>query len=232
MALERQITLKTNITKPIDVEVDNFLTNNEVDPAAIQIVIDENSSMKRACLIFAERSELKKLYEKQGRTYSDLDAVTYCHTKDIMVTRGGDIDSEVNAFLSNEDISIISISNYMTPTYQGTFILYVDLPEQKKKMEEKQLEVAKMQEEMAQRLASEAVKNVDLETNDTVERYAEKSDEIPDSQSENTDNENIRTAGLMQIKGEVKEPEVTVTTTTTEQDAVVDTGKKKRFGRK
>lgn len=232
MALERQVTLKTNITKSIDTEVENFLANNEIDPAAIQIVIDESMSTKRVHLIYAERASLKEVYEKQGRTYSDLDAVTYCHTKDIMVVRGGDIDSEVNQFISNEDISVISISNYVTPTYQGAFILYVDLVEQKKKMEAKQLEVAKMQEEMAKKLASEAVKNVDLETNDTIERYAKKSNDIPDSQSEDSNEDDIKTAGLMQVEGQVKEAKSTVTTTMTEQDTVEDTGKKKRFGRK
>lgn len=232
MALERQVTLKTNITKSIDTEVENFLANNEIDPAAIQIVIDESMSTKRVHLIYAERTSLKEAYEKQGRTYSDLDAVTYCHTKDIMVVRGGDIDSEVNQFISNEDISVISISNYVTPTYQGAFILYVDLVEQKKKMEAKQLEVAKMQEEMAKKLASEAVKNVDLETNDTIERYAKKSNDIPDSQSEGSNEDDIKTAGLMQVKGQVEKSESTVTTTMTEQDTVEDTGKKKRFGRK
>ena len=62
MALERQVTLKTNITKSIDTEVENFLANNEIDPAAIQIVIDESMSTKRVHLIYAERASLKEVY--------------------------------------------------------------------------------------------------------------------------------------------------------------------------
>ena len=208
MALERQKTIKVNLTKPIDTEIEDFLKNNEIDPAAIQIVIDENGSSKKAHLIYANREDLKKKYEEQGRTYSDLDAVTYCHVKDISVNRGGNIDNEVNAFLTNENISAISISNYITQVTEGTVILYIDLVEQQKKMKAKQEEVMKKQEELAQKLASKAVKNVDLETNDIVEKYAS----VPEDDS-NT------------IAEETEEipPETTKEETTT---------KKKKFGKR
>ena len=40
MALEKQITFKTNVTKTIDAEIEEYLRTAEVDPAAIQVVID------------------------------------------------------------------------------------------------------------------------------------------------------------------------------------------------
>lgn len=177
MALERQKTIKVNLTKPIDSEIEEFLKNNEIDPAAIQIVIDSNGSTKRAHLIYANREDLKKKYEEQGRVYSDLDAVTYCHVKDISVNRGGSIDDEINSFLTNDNISAISISNYITQVSEGAVILYIDLPEQQEKMKAKQEEIMKQQEELANKLASEAVKDVDLETNDTIEKYASVTDD-------------------------------------------------------
>ena len=148
------------------------------------------------------------MYEEQGRTYSDSDAVTFCHTKDIFFPRGRNIDSDINNFVSNKDIAVISISNYVTPNYVGALILYIDVIEQQKKMEAKQLEVAKMQEEI-------------------VEKY----DGILGAE-DNQDEQNTKTAGLMQVNGEVKEPESTVTTIMSEQETVIDGKKKKRFWRK
>ena len=235
MALERQITIEVNFGDALDSKIEDFLKNNEIDPAALQIVVDRDGGKKKAHLIYAERKDLKEVYEKQGRTYSDLDAVTFCHTKDIFVPRGTNLDNEVNNFVSNKDIAVISISNYVTPVNTGAVVLYIDTIEQKEKMEAKQAEIMKMQEEMAQKLASQAVKDVDLGTNETIEKYAEKSDDMPEQIEKNTDEQQeIRTAGLMQVEGQVKEPEATVTTvmSESEQDIVVDAGKKKRFGRK
>lgn len=227
MALERQVTIEANFAEPLDSKIEDFLRNNEVDPAAVQIVVDKDAGKKKAHLIYAERKNLKKMYEEQGRTYSDSDAVTFCHTKDIFFPRGRNIDSDINNFVSNKDIAVISISNYVTPNYVGALILYIDVIEQQKKMEAKQLEVAKMQEEIARKLASEAVKDGNLETNDVVEKY----DGILGAE-DNQDEQNTKTAGLMQVNGEVKEPESTVTTIMSEQETVIDGKKKKRFGRK
>lgn len=176
MALERQITFKTNVTKTIDVEIENYLQTAEVDPAAIQVVIDGGNGVKTATLTYGSREAIKAVYEQQGRTYSNADAVTYCHVKDIILPFTGDLDEEVNNFLSDDNVSAISISRYFTPVNQGAFILYINITEQKEKVDEKRAEVEKAQEELAQKLATKAVKDVELNTDETVEKYADMTD--------------------------------------------------------
>lgn len=174
MAIERQQTFKSNVTKPLDEEVNNYLQNNEVDPAMIQIVIDGGNGVKTATLTYGDRELLKKLYKEKGRTYSDSDKVDYVHAKDIILPFTSNLDEAVNAFISDENISVLSISRYFTLANQGAFILYIDLAQQKVKFEEKQKEMAAAQEKMAKELAQQAVKDVDISTtNDTTDKYAE-----------------------------------------------------------
>lgn len=174
MAIERQQTFKSNVTKPLDEEVNNYLQNNEVDPAMIQVVIDGGNGVKTATLTYGDRELLKKLYEEKGRTYSDSDKVNYVHAKDIILPFTSNLDEAVNAFISDENISVLSISRYFTLANQGAFILYIDLAQQKVKFEEKQKEMAAAQEKMAKELAQQAVKDVDISTtNDTTDKYAE-----------------------------------------------------------
>lgn len=230
MALERQITFKTGVAETIDTIVEEYLRNNEVDPAAIQVVIDAGTGTKTATLTYGSRDAIRKAYENQGRTYSDADAVTYCHVKDIILPFGKDLDEEVNNFLSDDNVSALSISRYFTLANQGAFILYINLEEQKAKLKEKEEEVKKVQEEMAQKLAQSAVKDTDLNTNDAIEKYAEMSE-----QSE------VRTAGLSQVEGEVSEASFKTTTASENQESkVVDMksadaeakAKNKKFWRK
>lgn len=187
MALEKQITFKTNVTKTIDAEIEEYLRTAEVDPAAIQIVIDGGNGVKTATLTYGSREDIKAVYEQQGRTYSNADAVTYCHVKDIILPFTGDLDKEVNDFLMDADISAISITRYFTLANQGAFIFYINLAEQKAKIEEKKAEVAEAQEKMAQELARNAVKDVELNTDDTVEKYAEMTEQQDEGKCENCD---------------------------------------------
>lgn len=191
MAIERQQTFKSNVTKPLDEEVNNYLQNNEVDPAMIQIVIDGGNGVKTATLTYGDRELLKKLYKEKGRTYSDSDKVDYVHAKDIILPFTSNLDEAVNAFISDENISVLSISRYFTLANQGAFILYIDLAQQKVKFEEKQKEMAAAQEKMAKELAQQAVKDVDISTtNDTTDKYAEMlTEEIHEDTTETTKDE-------------------------------------------
>lgn len=191
MAIERQQTFKSNVTKPLDEEVNNYLQNNEVDPAMIQIVIDGGNGVKTATLTYGDRELLKKLYKEKGRTYSDSDKVDYVHAKDIILPFTSNLDEAVNAFISDENISVLSISRYFTLANQGAFILYIDLAQQKVKFKEKQKEMAAAQEKMAKELAQQAVKDVDISTtNDTTDKYAEMlTEEIHEDTTETTKDE-------------------------------------------
>lgn len=185
MALERQITFKSNVTKLLDEEINNYLKNNEVDPAMVQVIVDNGNGIKTATLTYADREALKNAYEAQGRKYSDSDKVTYVHAKDIILPFTSDLDKEVNAILSDENISVLSISRYFTLANQGAFILYIDLKEQKIKLEEKHKEMEKAQEELAKKLAQTAVKDVDVDTkNDTTDKYAQMLENTTESASE------------------------------------------------
>jgi hypothetical protein len=230
MALEKQITFRTNVINPIDTEVENFLRSNEVDPAAIQVAIDSGNGVKTVTVTYGNREDIKAAYDKQGRSYSDADAVTYCHVKDIILPFNKDLDAEVNGFLADENISALSISRYFTLANQGAFIFYIDLTEQKEKLTAKQEEIEKARAELAEKLASSAVKDADLDTNDTLEKYSQMSEQIipeettsEESTSEATEIttevsgevEGLVTAGLSQVEGQVAEVETTVSTTQT-----------------
>lgn len=235
MALEKQKTFKTGVAQTIDKEIEEYLKNNEIDPAAIQIAIDNGNGVKTATVIYAEREALKEIYKQQGRTYSDSDAVTYCHVKDIITPFSEDIDIKVNDFVSDENISIISLSRYFTPVNQGVFIFYIDLKEQQKKMEEKQKELEVAKEELAQQLATEAVKDTDLEQNDTVDKYADAIAETGVTATEAMENlkENTEKLGKaleenLQTEVNSKDNKVKVTI----QNSKTKNEKKKLFGKK
>ena len=181
MALERQITFQTNVINTIDGEINNFLKTNAIDPAGIQIVISDALGLKTATLSYGNREEIKAAYETQGRSYSQADEVTYCYVKDIIVPLNSSLDVEVNEFLANENISVISISRYFTAVNKGAFIFYINIKEQKEKAEEKKAEIEKAQEELAQKLAQSAVKDTELDSNDVVEKYSEMSKQSTDS---------------------------------------------------
>ena len=95
------------------------------------------------------------------------------------------------------------------------------MAEQKEKAEAKKEEIEKAREELAQKLATTAVKDVDLDaTNDTLEKYATL------SQNNDTLDDKIEaTAGLAQVEDKVKSPESTATT------ASAEVKKKKIFGK-
>lgn len=177
MALERQITFQVNVNNTIDDKVNQYLKDNEVDPAGVQVVVDGGKGIKTATLSYGSREAIKAAYESQGRQYSDSDAVTYCYAKDIIASSVEELDTKVNEFLSDENVSAISISRYVTVINNGAFIFYVNVAEQKEKMEQKKKEVEKAQEELAQKLATSAVKDVDLDSNETVEKYADMTQE-------------------------------------------------------
>ena len=181
MALERQITFQTNVINTIDDEINNFLKTNAIDPAGIQIVISDALGLKTATLSYGNREEIKAAYEAQGRSYSQADEVTYCYVKDIIVPLNSSLDAEVNEFLANENISVISISRYFTAVNKGALIFYINIEEQKEKAEEKKAEIEKAQEELAQKLAQSAVKDTELDSNDVVEKYSEMSKQSTDS---------------------------------------------------
>ena len=181
MALERQITFQTNVINTIDDEINNFLKTNAIDPAGIQIVISDALGLKTATLSYGNREEIKAAYEAQGRSYSQADEVTYCYVKDIIVPLNSSLDAEVNEFLANENISVISISRYFTAVNKGVLIFYINIEEQKEKAEEKKAEIEKAQEELAQKLAQSAVKDTELDSNDVVEKYSEMSKQSTES---------------------------------------------------
>lgn len=181
MALERQITFQTNVINTIDDEINNFLKTNAIDPAGIQIVISDALGLKTATLSYGNREEIKAAYEAQGRSYSQADEVTYCYVKDIIVPLNSSLDAEVNEFLANENISVISISRYFTAVNKGALIFYINIEEQKEKAEEKKAEIEKAQEELAQKLAQSAVKDTELDSNDVVEKYSEMSKQSTES---------------------------------------------------
>lgn len=181
MALERQITFQTNVINTIDDEINNFLKTNAIDPAGIQIVISDALGLKTATLSYGNREEIKAAYEAQGRNYSQADEVTYCYVKDIIVPLNSSLDAEVNEFLANENISVISISRYFTAVNKGALIFYINIEEQKEKAEEKKAEIEKAQEELAQKLAQSAVKDTELDSNDVVEKYSEMSKQSTES---------------------------------------------------
>lgn len=181
MALERQITFQTNVINTIDDEINNFLKTNAIDPAGIQIVISDALGLKTATLSYGNREEIKAAYEAQGRSYSQADEVTYCYVKDIIVPLNSSLDAEVNEFLANENISVISISRYFTAVNKGALIFYINIEEQKEKAEEKKAEIEKAQEELAQKLAQSAVKDTELDSNDVVEKYSEMSKQSAES---------------------------------------------------
>ena len=181
MALERQITFQTNVINTIDDEINNFLKTNAIDPAGIQIVISDALGLKTATLSYGNREEIKAAYEAQGRSYSQADEVTYCYVKDIIVPLNSSLDAEVNEFLANENISVISISSYFTAVNKGALIFYINIEEQKEKAEEKKAEIEKSQEELAQKLAQSAVKDTELDSNDVVEKYSEMSKQSTES---------------------------------------------------
>ena len=181
MALERQITFQTNVINTIDDEINNFLKTNAIDPAGIQIVISDALGLKTATLSYGNREEIKAAYEAQGRSYSQADEVTYCYVKDIIVPINSSLDAEVNEFLANENISVISISRYFTAVNKGALIFYINIEEQKEKAEEKKAEIEKAQEELAQKLAQSAVKDTELDSNDVVEKYSEMSKQSTES---------------------------------------------------
>ena len=181
MALERQITFQTNVINTIDDEINNFLKTNAIDPAGIQIVISDALGLKTATLSYGNREEIKAAYEAQGRSYSQADEVTYCYVKDIIVPLNSSLDVEVNEFLANENISVISISRYFTAVNKGALIFYINIEEQKEKAEEKKAEIEKAQEELAQKLAQSAVKDTELDSNDVVEKYSEMSKQSTES---------------------------------------------------
>ena len=181
MSLERQITFQTNVINTIDDEINNFLKTNAIDPAGIQIVISDALGLKTATLSYGNREEIKAAYEAQGRSYSQADEVTYCYVKDIIVPLNSSLDAEVNEFLANENISVISISRYFTAVNKGALIFYINIEEQKEKAEEKKAEIEKAQEELAQKLAQSAVKDTELDSNDVVEKYSEMSKQSTES---------------------------------------------------
>lgn len=181
MALERQITFQTNVINTIDDEINNFLKTNAIDPAGIQIVISDALGLKTATLSYGNREEIKAAYEAQGRSYSQADEVTYCYVKDIIVALNSSLDAEVNEFLANENISVISISRYFTAVNKGALIFYINIEEQKEKAEEKKAEIEKAQEELAQKLAQSAVKDTELDGNDVVEKYSKMSKQSTES---------------------------------------------------
>ena len=96
------------------------------------------------------------------------------------------------------------------------------------------MEIEKAREELAQKLATTAVKDVDLNTtNDALEKYATLS-----QNNEPSDEKIETTAGLAQVEGKVENPEYTVATSNTQtiaykevETADVETKKKKRFGK-
>ena len=191
MALERQITFQTNVINTIDDEINNFLKTNAIDPAGIQIVISDALGLKTATLSYGNREEIKAAYEAQGRSYSQADEVTYCYVKDIIVPLNSSLDAEVNEFLANENISVISISRYFTAVNKGALIFYINIEEQKEKAEEKKAEIEKAQEELAQKLAQSAVKDTELDSNDVVEKYSEMSKQSTESvEIKKADNQN------------------------------------------
>ena len=234
MALERQITFQTNVNNTIDSEINKYLKEHAVDPAGIQLVVSDGMGMKFATLSYGNRKDIKAAYDTQGRSYSEADEVTYCYAKDIITPLNGDLDSEVNMFLADENISVVSISRYFTALNKGAFIFYINMTEQKEKAEAKKEEIAKAREELAQKLATTAVKDVDLDTtNDTLEKYATLS-----QNNEPSDEKIETTAGLAQVEGKVENPEYTATTSNTQtiaykevETADVETKKKKRFGK-
>lgn len=220
MALERQITFQTNVINTIDSEINNFLKTNAIDPAGIQIVISDALGLKTATLSYGNREEIKAAYEAQGRSYSEADEVTYCYAKDIITPLNGDLDSEVNAFLTDENISVVSISRYFTALNKGAFIFYINMAEQKEKAEAKKEEIEKAREELAQKLATTAVKDVDLDTtNDTLEKYATLS-----QNNDTLDNKTEVTTELAQVEDKVESPESTTTANT-------EVKKKRIFGK-
>lgn len=220
MALERQITFQTNVINTIDDEINNFLKTNAIDPAGIQIVISDALGLKTATLSYGNRKDIKAAYDTQGRSYSEADEVTYCYAKDIITPLNGDLDSEVNMFLADENISVVSISRYFTALNKGAFIFYINMAEQKEKAEAKKEEIEKAREELAQKLATTAVKDVDLDaTNDTLEKYATL------SQNNDTLDDKIEaTTELAQVEDKVESPESTTTANT-------EVKKKRIFGK-
>lgn len=220
MALERQITFQTNVINTIDDEINNFLKTNAIDPAGIQIVISDALGLKTATLSYGNREEIKAAYEAQGRSYSEADEVTYCYAKDIITPLNGDLDSEVNTFLADENISVVSISRYFTALNKGAFIFYINMAEQKEKAEAKKEEIEKAREELAQKLATTAVKDVDLDTaNDTLEKYATLS-----QNNDTLDEKTEVTTELAQVEDKVESPESTTTANT-------EVKKKRIFGK-
>ncbi|MGN1327081.1 MAG: hypothetical protein ACI4VQ_03280 [Clostridia bacterium] len=239
MALERQITFQTNVINTIDGEINSFLKANAIDPAGVQIVISDALGLKTATLSYGDREEIKAAYEAQGRVYSEADEVTYCYVKDIVVPLNGLLDAEVNEFLSNGNISVISVARYFTAVNKGALIFFIDIEEQKEKAEKKKAEIEKAREELAQKLASQAVKDVSLDTNDAIEKYAGMSEQEP-THTEETSEEIKTTAGLSQVQGEVENPEYTITTANTQtlayrdiknEEIINTTKKKKLFGK-
>lgn len=217
MALERQITFSTGMNNTIDLEVEKYLRENEVDPAAIQVVVDAGRGIKTATLTYGDRESIKKAYEEQGRTYSNSDKVTYCHVKDIIVPFGQNLDNIVNNFFKDTSIGIISVSRYFTPVNQGAFILYIDLNEQKRKSDEKKEEVKKAQEELAQKLAKKAVKDADLKEDETVDKYSQAITDYGVTAEEAAKNATLN----------IEESQVP----TPEEQTTSEEPKKKRFGR-
>lgn len=233
MALERQVTFQTNVINPIDDDINNYLKAHAVDPAGIQLVISDALGLKTATLSYGNRSDIKAAYDAQGRSYSEADEVTYCYVKDIVSVLNGDLDTEVNKFLSNENISVISISRYFTTINKGALIFYINIEEQKEKADAKKEEIEKAREELAQKLASQAVKDVDLNTNDAVEKYSEMSEQ-KSTNIEKSSEEVKTTAGLMQVEGQVKNSEYTTTTASsvTDNSAIQKNVKKSKiFGK-
>lgn len=225
MALERQKTFSTNVNNTIDDQLNEFLTNEKVDPAYVQVVINNDAGLKYATITYGEREELKIAYEEQGKSYTEADEVDYCHFKDIKVLPNTDLDEEVNNFIKDKNISILSINRYVTRINIGALIFYVDLAEQKIKLDKKAEEVAKAREELAQKLATEAVADTNLEISDTTNKYADMLTETKD----NTEGITV-TSGLSQVEGQSTDAKFD--TVTTASIDLKDIKTKKRGNRK
>ena len=205
MALERQKTFEVNLQQTIENEVENFLRNNEIDPAGVQVLIDNGRGIKEVVVTYGERDAIKEAYAKQNRDYTDADKVDYCHIKEIMGNLSDNLDDQINDFIANSNIGLISMSRYITTVNKGIIIFYFDLEAQARKAEEKKLAYEKLKEELSQKFAKEAVKDSDLETtNETVDKFSNIDLEENQQQEEttNTENENKN-------EEETKQPEKT-----------------------
>lgn len=221
MALEKQITFSVPLSEKIDKKIQAYLDETEIDPAGVQILVDDRRGIKTATLTYGERNALKEVYEKQGREYTEFDRVTFCYVKDLVCNFSDNLDKVVNDFISNENIAILSITRYFTAVNQGAFIFYINIAEQKEKEEGKKELYLKKQEELAQKMAKEAVKTTDLEVNDTVEKYSKGFSEASVSMDEMI--ENTRAKEIVEENAKEKVEEIT--------EKPVEEPKKKRFGR-